>query len=75
MNKEELLRKFGKNIKIERIKKDLTQEKLAERMNVSQNYIANIERGKENMSLAKVLELSQFLGVDIEKLLNFSEEK
>ena len=64
----------GKNIKIERIKKDLTQEKLAERMNVSQNYIANIERGKENMSLAKILELSVFLGVDIEKLLNFSEE-
>lgn len=74
MNKEELLRKFGKNVKIERIKKDLTQEKLAERMNVSQNYIANIERGKENMSLAKVLELSTFLDVDIDKLLNFSNE-
>lgn len=74
MNKEELLRKFGKNVKIERIKKDLTQEKLAERMNVSQNYIANIERGKENMSLAKVLELSTFLDVDIDKLLNFSNK-
>ena len=74
MNKEELLRRFGKNIKIERIKKDLTQEKLAERMNVSQNYIANIERGKENMSLAKVLELSTFLDVDIDKLLNFSNK-
>ena len=74
MNKEELLRRFGKNIKIERIKKDLTQEKLAERMNVSQNYIANIERGKENMSLAKVLELSTFLDVDIDKLLKFSNK-
>jgi len=71
MDKTTLLKKFGKNVKIERIKKDLTQEKLAEIMNVSQNYIANIERGKANMSLAKILELSKFLGVDINKLLIF----
>ena len=63
MNKEQLLRKFGKNVKIERIKRDLTQEQLAEIMEVSQNYVANIECGKANMSLAKVLELSKFLNV------------
>ena len=73
MDKENLLKKFGKNVKIERIKKDLTQEQLAEIMNVSQNYIANIERGKANMSLAKIYELSKFLYVIIEKLLVFSE--
>lgn len=73
MDKKELLKKFGKNVKIERIRKDLTQEQFAEIMNVSQNYIANIECGKANMSLAKVLELSQYLGVKIEKLLDFSE--
>ncbi len=73
MDKEILLKKFGKNVKIERIKKDLTQEQLAEIMNVSQNYIANIERGKANMSLAKIYELSKFLNVNIEKLLIFGE--
>lgn len=72
MNKKELLKKFGKNVKIERIKKDLTQEMLAEIMDVSQNYIASIECGNANMSLAKVLELSNFLKVDISKLLDFS---
>ncbi len=71
MNKELLLKRFGKNVKIERIKKDLTQEQLAEIMNVSQNYIANIECGKANMSIAKVLELSEFLQIDISVLLNF----
>ena len=71
MNREDLLKRFCKNVKIERIRQDLTQEKFAEKMNVSQNYIANIERGKANMSLAKVLELSQFLQVDIDVLLNF----
>lgn len=73
MNKEQLLKKFGKNVKLERIKKDLTQEKFAEIMDVSQNYVANIECGKANMSLAKVLELSEFLGVPIERLLDFRD--
>lgn len=73
MNKKELLKRFGKNVKIERIKKDLMQEMLAEIMDVSQNYIASIECGNANMSLAKVLELSNFLKVDISNLLDFSE--
>lgn len=73
MNKKILLKKFGKNLKIERIKQDLTQEKLAEKMNVSQNYIASIECGNANMSLAKVLELSQVLDINISYLLDFSE--
>lgn len=71
MNKEILLKKFGKNVKIERIKQDLTQEQLGDIMGVGQAYIASIERGKENMSLAKVLELAQSLNVDIENLLTF----
>ena len=73
MNKKELLKRFGKNVKIKRIKKDLMQEMLAEIMDVSQNYIASIECGNANMSLAKVLELSNFLKVDISNLLDFSE--
>lgn len=71
MNKEELLKRFGKNVKIERIKKDLTREQLAEIMNVSVNYLSNVENGKANMSLAKVLELADYLKTDIENLLNF----
>ena len=71
MNKETLLKKFGKNVKIERIKKDLTQEQLAEIMGVSQKYVASIERGKENMFLGKILDLSKSLNVDIETLLIF----
>ncbi len=71
MDKETLLKKFGKNVKIERVKKDLTQEQLAEIMGVSQNYVASIEGGKENMSLGKILELSKSLNVDIETLLIF----
>lgn len=73
MNKKELLKIFGKNVKIERIKKDLTQEQLAEKMDVSQNYIACIETGKQNMSLGKILELAQNLNTDIHNLLSFNK--
>ena len=70
MDKQELLKKFGKNVKIERIKKNLTQEQFAEILGFSSNYIAYIENGRQNMSLAKVLELAVALDVNINKLLH-----
>ncbi len=74
MDKQTLLKKFGKNVKLERVKQDLTQEQLAGIMDVAQNYIANIEGGKANMSLGKVLELANYLNVKIETLLNFDDD-
>ena len=73
MNKQELLKRFGKNVKIERIKKDLTQEKLSEILDVNPNYIACIECGRQNMSLGKILELATALNINIETLLKFGE--
>ncbi|MDO5436841.1 MAG: helix-turn-helix transcriptional regulator [bacterium] len=69
MTKEELLKKFGLNVKIARLKKDLTQERLAELMDMHPTYIAKIETGKINMSLGKILELAKVLKTDINKLL------
>lgn len=74
MDKATLLKIFGKNVKIERIKKDLTQEQLAEIMDVSKNYVTSIEGGRANMSLAKILELANFLEIPIGKLLNFDND-
>ena len=72
MNKQKKKKKFGKNVKIARIKKDWTQEKFAEILDVNTNYIACIECGRQNMSLGKILELAQALEVDIEVLLKFN---
>lgn len=73
MDKKTLLKKFGKNVKIERIKKDLTQEQFAEKLGVSTNYLACVENGRQNMSLGKVLELANAFEIDIEKLLKFND--
>ena len=67
MDKQTLLKKFGKNVKIARIKKDLTQEQLSEILDINQNYIACIECGRQNMSLGNALQ------VDIETLLKFND--
>ena len=67
--REDILKQFGKRVKIERIKKDLTQENLAEILDVSQNYIAKIEIGRQNMSLLKINELAAALGVNVDKLI------
>ena len=72
MDRKELLKRFGKNVKIARVKSDLTQEKLAEKMNKSQIYISTVETGNENMSLCKIQELADFIGTDISCLLDFS---
>ena len=73
MDKQTLLKKFGKNVKIARIKKDLTQEQLSEILDINQNYIACIECGRQNMSLGKILGLANALQVDIETLLKFND--
>lgn len=69
ISKEELLKKFGLNVKFVRMRKGLTQEQLAEIMDIHWTYIAKIETGKINMSLGKILELAKVLQVDINKLL------
>ena len=71
MDKKELLKQFCKNVKIERIKQDYTQEQFAEKLGVSTNYLACVENGRQNMSLGKILELANAFNIDIEVLLRF----
>lgn len=72
MNKStEILKQFGRNVKAERVRKGLTQEALAERMNINSEYISKVERGMANMSLKKIDELADYIGADINDLLRF----
>lgn len=43
---------IGKRIKIARIKADLTQERLAERIGISPTHLSNIETGTTRVSLS-----------------------
>jgi transcriptional regulator with XRE-family HTH domain len=61
--------KFGKRVRAIRLKKEMTQTDLAEKLRVSRNYISRIETGVENMSLKNIEKLARVLGVRPDTLL------
>jgi transcriptional regulator with XRE-family HTH domain len=44
---------------------DMTQKELAEKMNVSPQYISKLVKGKENLTLETLTKLQNILGIDI----------
>lgn len=63
------LSQTGKRIKQCRKNMDLTQEKLAEHIEVSPHYIYEIERGTKAMSINTLYNISETLNVSADYLL------
>lgn len=66
----ELLTKVSFNIKIQRMRKKLTQAQLAELINVHEKYIGKIETGKQNITLKTLFKLAQALEIEVGCLFN-----
>lgn len=73
MNSEEqnFINKLGKTIKIERVKKDLTQEKLADRSGLTMLTISTIELGRSAPSIITLSKIAKGLDMRLCDLLNF----
>ena len=69
MNDETLLKTFGMNIKFERLKRKLSQEKVAEALEVSAVYISNVESGKHSISLVNANKFANFYEKSLDYLL------
>jgi len=54
---------FGKQLRILRVKRDLSQEKLAELCKVHRNFIGRIERAERNLKFDNVMRLAMGLKV------------
>ena len=65
MNKKELLLKLGSKVRYERIKKNLSQEELAEIANLNMRSISTIERGVIDVKFTTLTKLAEALGVEI----------
>ncbi|HAQ51778.1 MAG TPA: XRE family transcriptional regulator [Lachnospiraceae bacterium] len=61
--------KLGNRIREERLRLNLTQEKLAESANITTAYLGQIERGERGVRLDKLIVIAQTLGVTIDFLL------
>ena len=69
MDKQNLLKELGLQIKFERLKRNLTQEEMAERIKISRNAISLIENGKINPTFLVLYAISKEFGVDILKFI------
>ena len=70
MNENDTLKKIAFNIKIERMRKNLTQFQLAEMIEVYEKYIGKIESGKQNLTIKTLIKLANALSVKLSKLVD-----
>jgi len=59
---------LGERIRAERIKNHITQEALAEKCDISKNFVSLIENGR-NMSLETIIKIANVFGVTVDYLL------
>ena len=60
---------FGKRLSLLRKSHGLTQEQLAEKLNISWDHLSKIERGKRHASLELIVTISQQFSVSTDYLL------
>jgi len=68
VHRHRALKAFGSNLRTERERKKLTQEKLAEKADLDPGYISGIERGIRNPSILSVLRIAKALGTTVSDL-------
>ncbi len=60
---------LGRQIRKQRQNMNLTQERLAEKANISASFLGHIERGSRKASLETLINIANALGVGTDKLL------
>ena len=65
--KDSVKYKLGRNIKIERIRKDITQEKFAELIDMSLSHVSKIEQGLTSPTALALYKMSKILNTPMEE--------
>ena len=63
---------FGQNFKQIRKHINITQQEMADSVNISRSYLSDIENGNKNPSIKTVKKLADRLGVSVNELFNDS---
>lgn len=66
---QNILVDFGKKVRAIRKEKNLSQEELAALAGIDRSYMGHIERGEKNVTLTKVYQIADALGVAASTLL------
>ena len=62
--------KLGNNIRKERLKQNLTIEKLAYKADITPNYLGKIERAQSKLSLEVLIKIANALGITSDDILS-----
>jgi transcriptional regulator with XRE-family HTH domain len=62
-------RLLGEAVRAKRKKRHLSQERLAEKADLSTVFISRVERGKESPSVDSLVKIARALGVRVRELL------
>ena len=66
---ERMLQTFGENIRLARLRRDLSSEQVAERAGISRNTLIKIERGDEGVAIGMYFRVLIVLGLQDDLLL------
>lgn len=61
---------LGRDLSIQRIYKRVSQEKMAEDLNISRSKVSNWETGRREMSLLDAITISDYFDVSMDNLFN-----
>ena len=61
--------RFGQRLRVVRLQKKVSQERLAELAGLHRTYVSSVERGQRNISLVNTEKLAQALGVTLRDLM------
>lgn len=74
-NQREITIRFGQALRERRMDLRLSQEAFAEKADLHRTYIADIERGKRNVSLRNIEKIARALNLSVAELMVFVVEK
>ena len=73
INIDDVDKKVGMNIRIERIKKGISQEGLAYMAGLARSTMGIVERGEQSPSVQTLAKIANALNIDIVKFFNFED--
>lgn len=68
ISEQKFLASFGKHLSVIRKQRGITQEQLADMVEVHRTYIGFIEQGKRNPSVANIYKISKALKIPLKDL-------
>lgn len=63
-----ILENFGRKVRAERLKQELSQEELAAKAGVHRTYVGMIERAEKNITLLNISKIAEALNISISEL-------